>query len=155
MKMTTGFIGGKFLPLHLGHVNAIIQASNLCDKLYLILSHSKIRDKLLCEKGNIKYIPFEIRLSWLRILAKKLPNAKVIHVEDFYESDNSYNWEEGAIKIKKLIGEKIDFIFSSENSYSEIFEKLYPDSKHIVIDNERSFYNISATKIRAEGVFKN
>ncbi|WP_236694053.1 adenylyltransferase/cytidyltransferase family protein [Sporosarcina globispora] len=31
--MTVGFIGGKFLPLHLGHVYAIVHASAIVDEL--------------------------------------------------------------------------------------------------------------------------
>jgi HTH-type transcriptional repressor of NAD biosynthesis genes len=152
--MKVGFIGGKFLPLHLGHVNAIIEASNQCDKLYIILSYSKVRDKNLCEQGNIKNISHSIRLFWLRHLASKLPNTKVISIEDFAESNEEYNWEDGAQKIKDLIPEKIDLIFSSEEEYTKIFNKLYPKSKHIIIDSNREKIPISATKIRNNGPYK-
>ena len=33
-----GMYGGSFNPLHLGHVNDIIQAANQCKKLYIVLS---------------------------------------------------------------------------------------------------------------------
>ena len=62
---TVGFIGGKFLPFHLGHIYVILAASNYVDKLYVVLSSSKKRDKEICERDNIKYIPAEIRLSCL------------------------------------------------------------------------------------------
>lgn len=153
--MSVGFIGGKFLPLHMGHVYAITKASCMCDELYLILSYSKNRDEKLCEKSRIKYVPHTVRLRWLSQLAKEMENIKVISVEDDYEDEISYNWEEGANKIKQLIGKKIDYIFSSEKSYSDIFNRIYPQSKHIVIDNNRSFMSISATQIREQGVFRN
>ena len=35
-----GMYGGSFNPLHLGHVNAIIEASNHCEKLYVVLSNT-------------------------------------------------------------------------------------------------------------------
>ena len=35
-----GMYGGSFNPLHLGHVNDIIQASNQCEKLYVVLSNT-------------------------------------------------------------------------------------------------------------------
>ena len=145
--MSVGFIGGKFLPLHLGHVFAIVSASNQCDELYIVLSHSEKRDRELCAEGEIKYIPSSIRLSWLGELTSNMSNVKIIDVKDLF-GDSDYDWEDGANKIKNKIGKPIDFIFSSENSYEEIFDKLYPGSKHIVIDNDRSVYNISATKIR-------
>lgn len=144
---TIGFIGGKFLPFHLGHVYAILSASNQVDELYVVLSSSKKRDKELCERDGIKYIPPEIRLSWIGESLNNLENIKIIHIEDDYW-DNDYNWEEGANAIKKAIDKPIDYVFSSEESYKDHFEKYYPDSKHIVIDNARKAVAISATEMR-------
>ncbi|MBU2590336.1 MAG: multifunctional transcriptional regulator/nicotinamide-nucleotide adenylyltransferase/ribosylnicotinamide kinase NadR [Nanoarchaeota archaeon] len=146
-KKTIGFIGGKFLPLHQGHIYVIIAASNYVDELYVILSSSKNRDKELCERDGIKYIPADVRLSWLGESLNNLENIKIIHIEDD-QWDNNYNWEEGANKIKKAIGKPIDFVFSSENEYNDLFKKNYPDSKHVVIDNERKTVTISATELR-------
>ena len=119
---TVGFIGGKFLPFHLGHVYVILAASNYVDLLYVVLSSSKKRDKELCERDGIKYIPAEIRLSWIGESLNNLENIKIIHIEDDHW-DADYDWEEGANMIKKAIGEKIDFVFSSENGYEEHFKK--------------------------------
>lgn len=151
-KKTVGFIGGKFLPLHLGHVYAIIEASTQVDELYVILTSSKNRDSELCFRDGIKYIPAEVRLSWLGEELSDLENIKIIHiVDDHWDSD--YDWEEGADMIKKAIGKPIDFIFSSENSYNELFKKYYPYARHIVIDNSRHIVPISATEIR-KNLFK-
>jgi len=144
---TVGFIGGKFLPFHLGHVYVIIAASNMVDELYVVLSSSKNRDKELCERDGIKYIPAEVRLSWLGEFISDLENIKLIHIEDEHW-DSDYDWEEGANMIKKAIGKPIDFVFSSENSYNEHFNKYYPDSKHIVVDDKRKTVTISATEMR-------
>lgn len=146
-KQIVGFIGGKFLPFHQGHIYAIIAASNQVDELYVVLSSSKNRDKELCEKDGIKYIPAEVRLSWLGESLNNINNAKIIHIED--ESwDSDYDWEEGVKMIKKAIGKPIDYVFSSENNYNEYFKKYYPDSKHIVVDDKRKTVTISATEMR-------
>jgi len=151
--MTVGFIGGKFLPLHLGHVYAIIHASSMVDELYVVLSHSEKRDNELCQSSKMNYIPAQIRLRWLSKLTKDMPHVKVISIED--EDDNEhYNWAEGAGLIKKEIGKPIDYVFSSEREYEPLFQKLYPDSKHVLIDPERTHVNISATQIRNDGVFQ-
>ncbi|MRH43340.1 multifunctional transcriptional regulator/nicotinamide-nucleotide adenylyltransferase/ribosylnicotinamide kinase NadR [Aquibacillus halophilus] len=152
--MTVGFIGGKFLPLHLGHVYAIIYASAMVDELYIVLSHSKQRDKELCDDTKMNYVPDYIRLRWLSKLTKDMPHVKVIPIEDDYGNDD-YDWREGSQLIKKKIGKPIDYVFSSEPSYKDIFAELYPDSKHILIDPNRKHVNISASKIRAEGIFHN
>jgi HTH-type transcriptional regulator, transcriptional repressor of NAD biosynthesis genes len=144
---TVGFIGGKFLPFHQGHVYAIIAASNQVDKLHVILSSSKNRDKEICDRDGMKYIPADIRLSWLGESLHNLDNIEITHIEDD-QWDNNYNWEEGANMIKKAIGQKIDCVFSSETSYNEHFSKYYPDSEHIVIDDPRKTVTISATEMR-------
>ncbi|WP_413299741.1 multifunctional transcriptional regulator/nicotinamide-nucleotide adenylyltransferase/ribosylnicotinamide kinase NadR [Bacillus sp. 1P10SD] len=151
--MTVGFIGGKFLPLHLGHVYAITYASSMVDELYVILSHSELRDSELCLDTKMDYIPANIRLRWLSQLTKDMPHVKIIAIEDDQDNDN-YNWAEGAHLIKQKIGKPIDYVFSSENGYNDIFKELYPTSKHILIDPMRTHVNISATAIRKEGVFR-
>lgn len=144
---TVGFIGGKFLPLHQGHIYVIIAASNYVDELYVVLSSSKNRDRELCERDGMKYIPADVRLSWFGEALNNLDNIKVIHIEDDqWESD--YNWGQGADMIKKAIGKPIDYVFSSEKEYSELFKKYYPDSEHIIIDNKRETVTISATELR-------
>jgi HTH-type transcriptional repressor of NAD biosynthesis genes len=148
-----GFIGGKFLPLHQGHVYAITRSACLCDELYVVLSYSVRRDEKLCAGSKLPCIGYQKRLRWLSQLTKDMENVKVISVEDFYDSDDSYNWEEGAACIKKAIGKNIDYVFSSENSYGDIFKKLYPGAEHIVIDGAKERYPVSATRIRKEGVF--
>jgi len=144
---TIGFIGGKFMPLHLGHIFAITQASNMVDKLYVVLSSSKKRDKEICDKSNFRYVSAEKRLFWLGESLNDLDNIEIVHVEDD-QGEEDYDWEAGAEMIKKSIGKPIDFVFSSENGYDDIFKKCYPDAKHVVIDDSRSNVNISATKLR-------
>ncbi|MFB3161580.1 multifunctional transcriptional regulator/nicotinamide-nucleotide adenylyltransferase/ribosylnicotinamide kinase NadR [Neobacillus sp. 179-J 1A1 HS] len=151
--MTVGFIGGKFLPLHLGHVYAIVHASTIVDELYVILSHSELRDRELCQDTKMNYIPAPIRLRWLSQLTKDMPHVKVISIEDQQDNDN-YDWAEGAQLIRGKIGKPIDYVFSSEIQYNDIFKELYPNAKHKLIDPMRSQVTISATSIRTEGVFK-
>jgi HTH-type transcriptional repressor of NAD biosynthesis genes len=148
-KKTVGFIGGKFLPFHLGHVYVILAASNQVDELYVVLSSSKNRDKELCERDGIKYIPAEVRLAWIGESLNDIGNVKIIHIEDDHW-DADYDWEEGANLIKKAIGKPIDYVFSSEVDYNKYFSKYYPDSKHIIVDDKRKTITISATELRKD-----
>ncbi|MDR7077359.1 cytidyltransferase-like protein [Neobacillus niacini] len=97
--MTVGFIGGKFLPRHLGHVYAIVHASSIVDELYVVLSHSETRDSELCLNTKMNYIPAKIRMRWLSQLTKDMPHLRVISIEDNQDNDN-YNWAEGADLIR-------------------------------------------------------
>ena len=148
-----GFMGGKFLPFHLGHLFAILEAHNQVDKLYIILSSSKKRDKELCERDGIKYIPADVRMSWLGEAFNDLENIEVIDIEDD-QWDNDYDWTEGARMITGAIPEKITHVFSSEHTYTELFKQFYPFAEHVVVDDERKTVTISATELR-QNLFDN
>ena len=146
-KNTVGFLGGKYLPLHQGHIYMMLESSNLVDELFVVLSSSKNRDKELCAREGIKYIPAEVRLAWLGQALNDVSNAKIIHIEDDQWNHN-YDWKRGANMIKEAIGKPIDFVFSSEKSYDEHFKKYYPCAKHVVVDDKRKTVTISATDLR-------
>lgn len=154
MGKTVGMYGGKFLPFpHMGHVYAMIQASTMVDELHVIVSHDTNYEKTLCEGGKVDHVPFTIRLRWWHQITKDMPH---VHVHAVYEQQtgNLEDWEKGAEDIKKAIGKGITHVFSSEHSYTDFFDKLYPEARHVVIDADRLTFNISGTKIRKEGVMK-
>jgi HTH-type transcriptional repressor of NAD biosynthesis genes len=148
-KRTVGFLGGKFLPLHQGHIYVMLEASTLVDELYIITSSSENRDRELCERDGIKYMPAKVRLSWIGEALNNLENIKILNIEDD-QFDWNYDWDKGAEAIKKAIGKPIDCVFSSEKEYDDLFKKNYPDSKHIVVDDKRKTVNISATELRKD-----
>lgn len=133
-----GMYGGNFNPLHLGHVNDIIMASSMCEKLYIILSHS----------NNPKEIPYQERLMWLKEVTKDLNNVCVLEVfDDSYNKEN-YDWNKGTNDIKQLINEPIDIVFAGDDYKGKnIWERLYPDSE--IHYFSRDEINISSTQIRS------
>jgi len=152
--MNVGFFGGKFLPLHKGHMYAINQALQQVTRLYVVLSSGENYDKTICKIAGIKYMPPEERLNWLgEELAKSPIRYKIIHIED-RPFDNEHDWEYGAQLIKQQIPEKITHVFSSEPEYTEKFSALYPGTKHVLLDETRRTYPISSTMIR-DNLFDN
>lgn len=149
-----GFYGGKFIPFHNGHFYSIIQASNMVDELYVIIGHVEDRDRRLCEGSKIPYIPLEVRLQWMIAATKDMPHVKILAVEDLDTDNLDYNWDEGARRFKEAIGKEINVVFSSEHSYTPFFKRNYPNAEHVVLDADRAFMPISATKLRTEGVYK-
>jgi HTH-type transcriptional repressor of NAD biosynthesis genes len=151
--MTIGFFGGKMLPLHRGHAYVATQASNMCDNLFIGLSHSKARDEQLCAKGRMAYIPADIRMMWLNMLTKGMPNVKTFEFEDT-DGIEYTSWKEGAEKVRAVVGNQIDFVFGSEPSYEQVFRELYPEAEYILIDEGRNFFPTSSTEIRKGGAFE-
>ena len=136
MRYKVGMYGGCFDPLHLGHINCILQASAMCEELHLMLCYNKARDR----------IDVRLRYRWLHETCKHLPNVVIHLVEDTDSTKETYDWEKGATNIKLMIGTEIDIVFAgSDYQNTMIFENLYPDSK--IWYFPRSTTPISSTEI--------
>ena len=68
----TGMYGGSFNPLHLGHVDCILQAASLCRRLYIVLSVGVNRGE----------VPYRVRYRWLYQLTCHLGNVAILTLED-------------------------------------------------------------------------
>ena len=137
MKYKVGMYGGSFNPLHLGHVNNIITASNLCEKLYIVLSVTNDENE----------IDHRERFMWLKNITLEMENVEVFEIFDKNISKDTYDWETGANDIKNYINKPIDVVFSGDDYQGkDRWEKLYPGSEIYYIP--RSNINISSTEIR-------
>ena len=132
-----GMYGGSFNPLHLGHVNNIIEASSMCEKLYVVLSYN-----------DTESIPYQERFMWIKQLTKDMPNIEVIAIKDESISKDTYNWEDGRDDIVNAINNNIDVVFAgSDYQGKNRFESLYPNST--IHYFSRDIINISSTEIRS------
>jgi len=139
--MKTGFYGGKFLPIHQGHVYAITSAACEMDHLYVVLCTDKKEEEILCGEAGVFYASPQKRISWIGQIIADMENVELIHI-------NEYDFKKGAELIKAAIPTPITHVYSSEPSYGPIFKELYPGAEHMLLDEERKAYPISATEIR-------
>ena len=140
MRFSVGLYGGSFNPLHMGHVDCIIQAANMCEKLFLVLSIGLER----------KEIDSRVRYRWLYQLTKHIGNVKILMLEDTAATKADYTrayWMADADRVKHQIGEKIDVVFCGSDYEEDSFWNIcYPESElHIFARNE-----ISSSKIRED-----
>lgn len=139
-----GLYAGSFNPLHMGHVQCIIQAANQCRKLFIFL----------CVGNRRNEIDKKIRYRWLYQLTKHIGNVTIRFLEDDAETKESYTqefWEADSLKVKQAIGEKIDAVFCGDDykGKDSFYTRYYKDSKIIFLKRNE----ISSTKIR-ENVYK-
>lgn len=140
MRYRAGLYGGSSNPLHLGHVDCILQAANLCERLYLVLNVGKNREEI---DGRIRY-------RWLYQLTKHIGSVRILILEDEAPSKQAYGrelWQADADALKARIGEKLDAVFCGSDYGEDSFWKLcYPESELVIFPRN----GMSSTEIRRD-----
>ena len=138
MQYNVGMYGGSFNPLHMGHVDCIIRAANMCKELYIVLIIGHNRGEI---DGRIRY-------RWIYQLTKHIGNVKIITLEDEAASKAEYDekyWQSDADKVKAAVGKPIDVVFcGSDYDENSFWNKCYPESKLYIFPRN----DISSTEIR-------
>jgi HTH-type transcriptional repressor of NAD biosynthesis genes len=147
-----GFYGGKFLPFHKGHLHCALEASGLVEELHVILFHSGQEEDALLEqeiKFERRMLEPRIREMVIRREFNQFPHI-IIHSIDcstLEQKPGLSSWETEALAVKDIIGD-FDVVFSSEQTYGMIFNKLYPNVTHLIVDPDRTAFPISGTMVR-------
>lgn len=138
MRYKTGLYGGSFNPLHLGHVDCIIRAANLCERLFLVLSSGINRQE----------IPLRVRYRWLYQLTCHIGNVTILTLEDAATTKADYTqdlWARDAATLKAQIGAPIDAVFCGDDYGKDSFWSVcYPESQLVIFPRNE----ISSTEIR-------
>ena len=147
-----GVIFGKFYPVHTGHINMIYEAFSKVDEVHVVVCSDTERDLKLFYDSKMKRMPtVQDRLRWMQQIFKYQKNQIFIHhlVEDGIPSYPN-GWESWSNAVKKLLKEKNvkpTLVFSSEIQDKAPYEK-YLGLEVSLVDPQRKFFNVSATKIR-------
>ncbi len=153
--MITGFYGGKFLPMHKGHLYCIDTAARQCGKVVVIMFTNSESEAAVRKTADGSELEVRSRIAQLDRVCSLYDNVE-FHVID----DSGLCREEGASErdletpLVRAYLPQIDFVYSSEPSYGEYFRRAYPEAEHILVDAERKTYPISSTMIRAMASLK-
>lgn len=154
--MNSGLFFGKFAPLTTGHVSAIVQAATEVDELFVVLCWDEKFQQTLTPYLQ-KVMTKRNRLMWLKDTFKHMSKIKILCVDE----TPIQSYPDGSADFTDLVLNELfhstgshtapvmDKVFSSETEYSEYFSTYWPDSTHILIDPEREFVDISATRVRS------
>lgn len=149
-KYKIGMYGGKFMPFHKGHNYCIEVATSECEKVYVILFYGGADEINILKDNKEEYLTVEDRIKHLKNIVKKYNNAilAVIDVSNLRLDDGSEDWDAETPLVRKVVGNKLDAVYSSEISYEPYFNRAYPEATHRIVDYKRVHYPISGTKIR-------
>lgn len=140
MRYGAGLYGGSFNPPHLGHVDCILRAANMCRRLYLVLSAGKNRDE----------IDPRLRYRWLYQLTRHIGNVSILMIEDDAPSKADYGpelWQADADRLKARIGEKLDVVFcGSDYGEDSFWSVCYPESELVIFPRN----GMNSTEIRRD-----
>lgn len=169
-----GITVGKYMPLHAGHIQSIIEAATQVDLLYVIGSYREGN----CTNIQGRNITKKMLEGWLTEQFKGLDHIKVATVDESDTPMYPDGWEEWS----KLIiyaanlehnpadmdyqfwlhlngddggnlesAEMIDLIiFGGEPEYEQHYQKYFSPCKYTLIDPKRERNNIRATQIRED-----
>lgn len=155
-KKIVGMVGGKFLPLHLGHKLLIERAFMECDMVYLCMFLNSPDERGVREQWythpDFRYYQLtkaarEINRVQSRFYGRTIDYRVLIVDCSLYSKDGIEDWAAEADYIKGIAGH-IDKVFSSEPSYDDTFKRIYPGAEHVIVDPKREFTPISGTQIR-------
>lgn len=150
MKYKIGFYGGKFMPFHKGHRYCVETAASECEKVYVILFYGGNDEIEILKNNHSKYLSVEERKKKVIELASKYPNAEPVFIDvtNCKLPDGTEDWDAETPLVRKVVGPKLDAVYSSEEHYGEYFSRAYPEAIHRLVDVKRTHYPISGTMIR-------
>ncbi|KAB7616337.1 AAA family ATPase [Amylibacter sp. SFDW26] len=137
MSVKRGFLLGKFMPVHNGHLFMCDVANAMVDELTVLVC---TRD---CEP-----IDGQLRFDWITKCAP--PDIKLIHLHKDIPQEPSEHvnfWNIWKATIKEAHPETIDVVFGSEEYVIHLANEL--GAEPFVVDIDRKNIPISATQIRS------
>ena len=151
-KYKVGMYGGKFMSMHKGHLHCLEVASQMCEKVYLIMFiGGKQEEEILANKHE----------DYLNVINRAVQITKAKHmfdnvipvILDIYDcrfENGEENWDAETPLVLDTIGH-FDAVFGSEPSYADYFKRAYPWADYILVDPERKEVPISSTAVRNMG----
>jgi HTH-type transcriptional repressor of NAD biosynthesis genes len=135
--MSTGFILGKFMPVHRGHMHLIEVARQR-------VSHLTV---LVCSLER-EPIPGRLRYRWVKAL---FPTVDVQHfAEDVpqYPHEHPDFWDIWLGVVRRYVPSGPDLVFTSESYGDRLAEVL--GAQHVCVDLRRELFPVSGSRVRED-----
>lgn len=136
--------------MHKGHLYCIDTAATQCDKVVVIMFINGEDEIVIRKTKDSPELEVGSRISQLERVCLLYDNVEFHVIDDskLYREDGTVDWNLETPLVRCFVP-RMDYVYSSEPSYGEYFQRAYPEAKHILVDVERKTYPISGTMIRA------
>ena len=135
MTAKRGFLLGKFMPPHRGHLFLCKTALEMVDELTVLVCSTSADD-----------MPGALRHQWMNAA---LPRATVLHLDrDLPQEPDDHPdfWPIWREAIGEVHPQAVDYVFGSEPYLFRLAEEL--DAEAVLVDPERDMFPVSGTAIR-------
>jgi len=149
-KYKVGMYGGKFMPMHKGHLKCLDIAARECELVYLIMFIGGDQEEQIYKERPIDDdLNIDSRISQVYKAAHMFKNVipVVIDISKCRLPDGTEDWDAETPLVLARCGH-LDAVYGSEPSYADYFARAYPDAVYRCLDPERKELNISATMVR-------
>lgn len=143
-----GMYGGKFLPFHKGHRFCVETAALECETVYVILFWGGADEEIILREHPEIWLSVEERTRQMNKIcedaakyAKVIPS--LIDITGLRLPDGSEDWEAETPLVRNLLGNQLDAVYSSEESYV-VSVGMYIAHFDAVYLTKRSIYLIMA-----------
>jgi HTH-type transcriptional repressor of NAD biosynthesis genes len=84
-KYEAGMYGGKFLPMHKGHIHCLRTASEMCDLVYLIMFYGGAGERQMRETDKREMLTLPERFAQVKRAAAMFDNGIPVVIERMVE----------------------------------------------------------------------
>ena len=151
-KYKVGMYGGKFMPMHKGHLHCLEVASDMCEYVYLVMFVGGKQEEEILANDTREFLSYEERVDQLHRVAYMFDNVfpVVLDISDCRFENGEEDWDAETPIVLWELGH-FDAVFGSEPSYADYFKRAYPWADYILVDPERKEVPISSTAVRNMG----
>lgn len=148
-QYASGMYGGKFMPMHVGHLHCLERALELCDTVYLILFINGTQEQEIAASDDREMLSLASRIGQLYRAANRYGRVVplIIDVSSCRTPEGEEDWDQETPLVLNTCG-RFDAVFGSEPGYAPYFARAYPWADYIIVDTDRQEVPVSATKIR-------
>lgn len=136
-RYRTGFVLGKFCPLHKGHMLLIQRALDECDTVFVVVDN--IMDEVISVKRRMRWVQTQFPAAIVLTQDRPLPQDP---------SETPLFWDIWQETLLHLLPQPVDAVFASERYGERLAHEL--GATFVMVDADRTAFPVSATRIRED-----